>query len=520
VDSQSISKWQNLAIENCSDLIEINTIILCANTKTKKRPLKNALYYLLNIISIRNSQTQTVPWSQLISGDCKLINFECQQSGIWQSIDDSTKSEIGNQSLDLIIKFGMNLLKDPQDIPSKFGVLSYHHGDPSEFRGRPSGFYELIEEANHIGAVVQQLSNHLDAGIIRSFGKYRITSHSYRRTLESLFANSASLLRLAILNCINSEKIDLTTTGRNYRLPSNKTVAQFVLLLAQRKIKRFIFGLFGRREWKIAETSPLSFETLEPTQIINLFNPINPSQENSFIADPFILPNGDLIFEAAKRNSELGQLMTLSDGRMSLIDTSPIGRDKHLSFPFVIQTNNRWFIMPEMAQNGAQLLCELHDNTIIKTHKMVGLESERLIDPVLLNRNGTWWLFAGKVGNEFDHLFAWSSSDLFGPYKPHQHNPVVLDPSRARNAGGFINFGAELYRLGQNNCQEYGDGVTVCRVLQLDDNVYKEQPIARLALKELHGPHTFSTNGQKAYVDYYETVFDPLVWLTRIKSRI
>lgn len=520
VDSQSISKWQSSAIENCHDLIEVNTIIYCANSKTHKQPLKSALYYLLNISSIRNTQTQSVPWRQLTTKGYELIDFDCQHSGIWETIDDSTKSEVGHQNLDLIIKFGMNLLKDPQDIPSKYGVLSFHHGDPSEYRGRPSGFYELINGANHVGAVVQQLSNKLDGGTIRSFGKYRIINHSYRQTLENLFANSASLLRLAILNCVTSVTIDLSTAGKNHRLPSNKTVVQFVSLLTRRKIKRFIFGLFGRREWKIAETSPLSFEKLKPMQIIDLINPISPSQKTSFIADPFILPSGDLIFEAAQKNSELGQLMTLSDGRISLVDTSLIGKHNHLSFPFVTQTDDKCFIMPEMAQSGAQLLCELQNNSIIKTYKMVGLDNERLIDPILLHRNETWWLFAGKQGNEFDHLFAWSSSDLFGPYKQHPMNPVVIDPSRARNAGGFINFGAELYRLGQNNCREYGDGVTICRVLQLDKDNYNEQPISRLTINKSHGPHTFSTNGQKAYVDYYKSVFDPLAWLARIKSRM
>ena len=213
VDSQSISKWQSSAIENCHDLIEVNTIIYCTNSKTHKQPLKNVLYYLLNVFSIRNTQTQSVPWSRLTTEGYELINFDCQHSGIWQTIDNPTKSEIGSQNLDLIIKFGMNLLKDPQDIPSKYGVLSFHHGDPSEFRGRPSGFYELIKGANHVGAVVQQLSNKLDAGTIRAFGKYRITSHSYRHTLENLFANSTSLLRLAILNCLSSITIDLSTSG-------------------------------------------------------------------------------------------------------------------------------------------------------------------------------------------------------------------------------------------------------------------------------------------------------------------
>ena len=520
VNSQSISKWQSSALQNSHDLIEIDTIIYCANSKTRAHLVKNALYYLLNLVSIRNTQTQSVPWVQLTTEECKVIKFDCQRSGIWETIDNPTKSEVGNQNLDLIIKFGMTLLKDPQDIPSKFGVLSFHHGDPSEFRGRPSGFYELIQGANHVGAVVQQLSNKLDAGTIRSFGKYRITDYSYRHTLETLFANSASLLRLAILNCLNSVTIDLSTDGKNHRLPSNRTVIKFVLFLTYRKFKRVIFGLFGRREWRIAETSPLSFEAIKPRHVIDLFNPIKPSRRTSFIADPFILPNGDLIFEAAKKHSELGQLMILSDGQMSLIDTSPIGRHKHLSFPFVTQTEGKCFILPEMAQSGAQLLYELQNNTFIKTHRLIGLDKERLIDPVLQYRNETWWLFAGQLGNEFDHLFAWSSFNIFGPYKPHLMNPVVIDPSRARNAGGFITFGTDLYRLGQNNCHGYGDGITVCRVLQLNEDCYQEQPIVKLAVDESHGPHTFSSNGEKAYVDYYRSVVDPLAWLARIRSRL
>ncbi|MFM9118734.1 MAG: hypothetical protein ACKOQT_00220, partial [Acidimicrobiaceae bacterium] len=466
--------------------------INCANSKTHKQPLKNALYYLLNIFSIRNTQTRSVPWSQLTTEGYELINFDCRHFGNWQTVNNSTRSEIGSRNLDVIIKFGMNLLKDPQDIPSKYGVLSFHHGDPSEHRGRPSGFYELLTGANHVGAVVQQLSNKLDAGTIRSFGKYRIINHSYRQTLENLFANSASLLRLAILNCVSSVVVDISTTGENHRLPLNKTVSKFVLLLTRRKFKRLFFGLFGRRDWKIAETSMLSVETLKPLQTITPFNSITPPRETSFIADPFILPSGDLIFEAARRNSELGQLMTLNDGKLTFVNTSLIGSHRHLSFPFVVQADGKCFIMPEMAQSGAQLLCELQNNAITKTHEMIGLENERLIDSVLLNRNETWWLFAGKLGSEFDHLFAWSSSNLFAPYKPHALNPVVIDPSRARNAGGFVNFGTDLYRLGQNNCREYGDGITVCRVLQLDEDNYKEQPISRLTINESNATYLFN----------------------------
>ena len=52
-----------------------------------------------------------MPWRQLTTEGYELSNFDCQHSGIWQTIDNSTKYEIENRNLDLIIKFGMNLLK-------------------------------------------------------------------------------------------------------------------------------------------------------------------------------------------------------------------------------------------------------------------------------------------------------------------------------------------------------------------------------------------------------------------------
>jgi len=215
VDSDSIDRWQFDAVANCSDIVEINTIIYCQNSQSKKNFLKHALYYLLNLLSIRNRQTTQVAWSKLTSTSSQIVKFNCQQTGNWQTIDVTTQEKLAEKNLDLIVKFGMNLLKDPNLLRAKYGVLSFHHGDPTKFRGRPAGFYELKQHADEIGAVVQELSNHLDAGQMRAFGKYQIFAHSYRRTLEALYANSASLLRQAILNCLDERTLNIVPTGKN-----------------------------------------------------------------------------------------------------------------------------------------------------------------------------------------------------------------------------------------------------------------------------------------------------------------
>ena len=519
VDSDSIDRWQFDAVANCSDIVEINTIIYCQNSQSKKNLLKHVLYYLLNLLSIRNRQTTQVAWSKLTSTSSQIVKFNCQQTGNWQTIDVTTQEKLAEKNLDLIVKFGMNLLKDPNLLRAKYGVLSFHHGDPTKFRGRPAGFYELKQHADEIGAVVQELSNHLDAGQMRAFGKYQICAHSYRRTLEALYANSASLLRQAILNCLDERTLNIVPTGKNYRLPTNFSVVHFSLLMIIRKVKRLFFGLFQHRQWQIAQAEHLNFEIKKAKTEIKLLKTLPIPRGVGFIADPFVLPNGEVICEATNKNSQRGFLMTIDNAENSRIETSILGKN-HLSFPFVVKHADRLLVMPEMAANGSQVICELNQAfEITMVHSLQGLENERLIDPVLLFKDSKWWLFAGKSGNEADHLFLWSSENIYGPYVAHRMNPIVVDPSRARNAGAFFNINNELFRLGQDNRRDYGDGITVCRVTQLNDMAYDESPVTRLMIAGHKGPHTLSTNGSKTYVDYYDKKFSPIAWLARVKAQ-
>ena len=519
VDSDSIDRWQFDAVANCSDIVEINTIIYCQNSQSKKNLLKHVLYYLLNLLSIRNRQTTQVAWSKLTSTSSQIVKFNCQQTGNWQTIDVTTQEKLAEKNLDLFIKFGMNLLRDPNLLRAKYGVLSFHHGDPTKFRGRPAGFYELKQHADEIGAVVQELSNHLDAGQMRAFGKYQICAHSYRRTLEALYANSASLLRQAILNCLDERTLNIVPTGKNYRLPTNFSVVHFSLLMIIRKVKRLFFGLFQHRQWQIAQAEHLNFAIEKARTEILLLKTLPIPRGVGFIADPFVLPNGEVICEATTKNSQRGFLMTIDNAENSRIETSILGKN-HLSFPFVVKHADQLLVMPEMAANGSQVICELNQAfEITKVHSLQGLENERLIDPVLLFKDSKWWLFAGKSGNEADHLFLWSSENIYGPYVAHRMNPIVVDPSRARNAGAFFNINNEIFRLGQDNRRDYGDGITVCRVTQLNDVAYDEAPVTRLMIAGHKGPHTVSTNGSKTYVDYYDKKFSPIAWLARVKAQ-
>jgi hypothetical protein len=117
----------------------------------------------------------------------------------------------------------MSLLRS-DGVLSGIPVFSFHHGDPSQFRGRPAGFYELLENADRSGIIVQRLSNELDGGEVYAFAESKLAHHSYKETALTFYGLSKYRLRKALINYQGNRPIPKRKGGKNYRLPSNLTV--------------------------------------------------------------------------------------------------------------------------------------------------------------------------------------------------------------------------------------------------------------------------------------------------------
>jgi len=520
VDSDTISAWQARALQLNLDIIDIVEVLYCTNIRSRKQFVKNFCYYFLNIFAIQNIWTKRTSWAPYIGFNSKIHYFEARSKGIWELIPEENLDQIRTAQVDLVIKFGMGLLRDPRNLSARYGVLSFHHGDPRRYRGRPSGFYELLEDAQHVGAVVQELSNVLDGGKIRAFGSYQITRHSYRKSLEHLYQQSAYLLRIAIENCLSESYVDISCTGKNYTLPSNFTVIRFVISILRRRARRMLYGLFFRKLWSVGSTTVwtennLGKSDLKITQII-------PKPKGVFfLADPFVIGNGSLLCEGSGIRQERGFLVRIGGSpSVNLLHSNELN-DKHLSYPFPVLLSGHTFVLPEMAEHGPQKIFKLSDDDeLIDGQLLLGLEDYRLIDPTLIYHSETWWLFAGIVGSEQDTLNLWFSQQPTGPFSAHKMNPVVRDPSKARGAGALFVSNGKLFRPGQNNCFGYGNGITISEVLQLDHDNYREEPVSTLSIDGLKGPHTYSANSDFAYVDFYQDKFYAFAWYLRIKSRL
>ncbi|MGI8497927.1 MAG: hypothetical protein ACR2OG_10150 [Gemmatimonadaceae bacterium] len=74
--------------------------------------------------------------------------------------------QIRSTHLDVLLRFGFNILRGGILDAARYGVWSFHHGDSDRYRGGPAHFWELVEDTPISGVVLQRLTEELDAGVI------------------------------------------------------------------------------------------------------------------------------------------------------------------------------------------------------------------------------------------------------------------------------------------------------------------------------------------------------------------
>ena len=519
VDSEYISKWEYDAIlyaTSHSD-IEIDSVLFCTNSISHRKYFKHFLYFVLNLFAMRNKWTKRTEWRGLITDKTRVKRFNAETSGIWQSIPTETLQWLDTSPPDVIVKFGMNLLRDPQKLPSRFGVLSYHHGDPRKYRGRPAGFYELLFKEKEVGVIVQRLSNSLDGGEVISSGEFKIYGHSYKRSLENAYGSGRFLLHKA-LNNLDCPQLP-ERLGRIYTLPTNFQVAIFFLNILARKLTRVIGVLFFRKKWSISTTKKSINDVMADSDLLHNSTPLHTPKDFAFAADPFFLQDGSIICEVVEKGSNIGKLAIAANGHFKIMDSPHLDKTKHNSFPFVSNIEGLHFVLPEMASYGQQHVFEIDmNNEIIRSIPLMGLENEKLIDPVITMHDGTIWLFAGKLRSDLDCLFLWSSKSIHEPFVEHSLNPIVCSPKFARNAGAIFKYEGHLYRPAQDCTDNYGDGISIMRIESISQTSYIESLVKSVKFLESFGPHTINFAENVAVFDHYKKIFDPFAWKTKVSN--
>lgn len=516
IDRGRLAHWQARALREIASGNEF-VIYECTNSRSNRRVLAHAFYYLLNLVTVRNHQTAGTPLPKELR-TVERVSFAAEADGKWQAFPASLLGTIDRYQPAVILKFGMGMVRIPSVEQLACPILSYHHGDPSEFRGRPAGFYELLAGKPTLGQVVQVLTNRLDAGRIVGFAETKVHPHSYRKTLVEAFRCSPLILKRAIDNALADRDLPIGRDGKNHRLPSNLTVANFVARLLKAKISRLGYGAFIEKAWRVAE-APLADEwsPRTPQSLCDerQWSPLRQPRCYGFLADPFYDPGGHGILAEAMRHDGRGVIVRI-DG--SDVEQLPIDGG-HCSFPASVVEGGRSFIVPETGGWSAPRLFELQAAGVEDRGALRLPGNPRILDPILFRHEDAVFLFGNLTSDGDGVLRLWSASSLADAFAEHPDSPVRISPAGGRMGGLIMTHKGGLHRVGQDFRRGYGDGLLLFPIEELSRHRYRESEPSALRFRDRRGPHTLNLRQSRALFDYYNDRFSLFASLRRLKQR-
>lgn len=516
-DGHSLAEWQRRAIALIAEDHRLSYLVHETPGSQNRNLLKHLFYYVLNLFTIRNRLNRAAPMPLPL--DANIKRFMPLEDGMWSALPADVLDWLRQERVDAVIKFGLSLLRIPDQAPP---ILSYHHGDPRAYRGRPAGLYEVLNGEPFVGQIVQVLSNKLDAGAVLAFTETRVHSHSYRKTLLEAYGVSPRLLPRALAALAAGETLPLKPTGRNYRLPGNATVLRLVAGCAWNFANRLLYGAFVEKRWSVSTIA------LPPDSCLaGLGEAIENVRESwatlpllagyTFNADPFFHTGpSDILVEAMNAKTGKGELVRFVDGAQRRIACPP---GAHTSYPQTIEQDGVLYVVPETADWSPPAVFAIEGDAL-RLVQLLDIDVASLIDPTLFRLAGHIYLFGNRDDGDPGALHLWVATGLFDRFELHPASPIFVGSRGSRMAGEISMDGEQPVRLGQDCRKGYGDGVVCFRIDHLDPAHYRETFLSALSFTGVSGPHTLNRRGGTFLFDWYVERKSPLAGVRRLLNRL
>lgn len=520
----TFERWQADAIRHVLDVQGVELVVLVVNDKkagTDRSFLHKLTHYPFRTALYRQYRRRWSKPNAMVTEDLSDLfqtvpQLKCitQGKGVVDRFDQEDLNAISDYQPDVLLRFGFNILQGGILGLATHGVWSFHHGDPTKFRGGPPAFWEIMEGDPITGAVLQRLSESLDAGQILRQGWFKTIDHGHTETVDAVLSNSAIWPAQVMRELLAGNTAAATgptpiEKGKLYRYPGNFKFLGFLRKRMANKARFHSVELNRHEEWNIG-ILPRPIETLlddDPSLNVRW---LPAPGAGTFRADPFgyIAPDGALNvlyekFEHSSNRGEIARIRPKPDNTLKRSRTM-LQTEKHLSYPYVVTHNDTVYVIPESAAEGNVSLHRVNGANDGLEFVKVLLE-EPLFDPTVFQHEGRWWLMGTKAPLTNVTLYAYWSNDLQGPYTAHELNPIKFDIRSARPGGTPFRKGSDLWRPAQDSSKTYGGRIAMNRVLVLTPDQYKEETVSYVEpFKNTHyghGVHTISAIGDMTLVD-------------------
>ncbi len=217
--------------------------------------------------------------------------------------------------------------------------------------------------------------------------------------------------------------------------------------------KRGIPFVQQKEQWTIGiytGDSPFSFDPAK-----NRNNPVLRAEDVTdipakFVADPFLIQdNGTwhLFFEVYNLATQQGDVAvaTSVDTKKWTYQQVVLDEPFHLSYPYVFQWQNDYYLIPESFEANAIRLYKATNFPTEWTFVQTLVADRKFVDPSSAYYQDKWWLFAAVTTN--DTLRLYYADALLGPWQEHPQSPIVENNVHiARSSGRVLVYDNRLFR--------------------------------------------------------------------------
>ena len=516
-------------IQNNSDKFDLEYQICLSNSKKKNKFdfFKKFNFLLLRII--KRLETIFLRKSNLIldyetikfdASRLKKINFETKNLNNFNriSLDNDDINKIKSLNLDIIIRTcGFILDGDVLNV-SKFGILSFHHGDNNNYRGGPAGFWEIFDKVKESGFIIQKLDKNLDGGYKLFEGNFK-SGITYAHNENILFKNSIFYFQKLLILIFKNRKLPINIPNKIYKKkifknPNIFEIFIYIIRIYPTLFKRLFLKILGNKKiWSVIYND----QNILKTSNYNKFTKIS-NYKNTFLADPFLFKKNnnkflfgeEYNFKKSKGSIVVYEINGSTYNRIGIC----LDENFHLSYPYIFKFENNIYMLPETAQINEIRLYKCIDFPMkwkfFKTLK----KDIFAVDNMIFYKNNYWWLFTNIANSHRDRF---SNLDIFycenpltDKWKQHDKNPIFVNIYKSRNAGIIINKN-DIFRINQSpSFYEYGYEINLNKIVKLTPENYEEVCISNIKpdfKKNLIGIHHLNKIDEVVAMDFCENSF-------------
>jgi hypothetical protein len=522
-DGLTFQRWQAECIQQVLAVPGVIPVLVVVQDKPAKVSLsfsQRVLRYpwrMAFYLWWRNNRFKPVAYEPIdlstVLGPVPRLNCRPLKMGIAQGFNAKDLGDIASARPEVLLRFGFNILKgDILQLP-RYGVWSYHHGDEEEYRGQPPGLWEIMDQRAVTGAILQRLTEKLDAGLILRKGWFRTAQHSLATTVDNVLMGSAGWAAHVCRELLNGNEAAANgtlskTTAPIRKYPGNLDFLELLMKSNSSQARLRKQQKQEREEWNVGLLYQPISALLEPKPNVNVRWLPAPGEGQSRSA-PFGYMAEDQLnvlygkFDVASGKADISRLRPKRDNVLKRSRTM-LMNDGSPSYPYVIEHNGIAHVVPENSSNGRVDLYRVNA-TNDGLERIGTLLEEPLLSPTLFQHEGRWWLMGTKAPLDDVALYIYHAAAMEGPFVPHMLNPVKMDVRSARPGGTPFVHQGQLYRPAQDGSQTHGWRVALMRVNELSPTVFREEQARTIGPFKgsmwSAGLHTLSAVGEFTLVD-------------------